>query len=273
MVSVFPTAFVSDPITLGAVKVAGCQRSRFGCAGPQLNLAKPSLAAIAVAQTTRRVLRRVVARRALKPLPRIEAAEAATALHFSRMANWLAPGHVLVGRYPLTDPDESEGRQHLRRLVAEAKVSTFVCVQSEVPPQDDLVSWSRGVKVKGRKCLPYGRMAQQFAGGRKLNFIHEPLDDFEAPDGAHLDVVIADLDKRVQSGETLLVHCMGGRGRSACVAGCLLASLYGISADEALKRVQQGYDSRGYDDSVSPETEKQRQVLRDFCDRMIHQEK
>jgi len=172
---------------------------------------------------------------------------------------------MLVGRYPLTSPGEDEGRTLLRRLAAEANVSTFVGLQGELPPQTDPKWPARGVQLHGRRCLPYARLAQQFALGRKLQFLHEPLEDLTAPGLEVLTALVGELAARVQSGEVLYVHCMGGRGRSGVVAACVLAELYGIGAEEALQRVQFGYDSRQYDNCASPETEQQRRVVRDFC--------
>eukprot|EP00439_Symbiodinium_sp_Y106_P019156 s3996_g2.t1 len=94
----------------------------------------------------------------------------------------------------------------------EAKITTFVCLQSEVPAQSDVRNWPPGgIKVKSRRCLPYARMAQQFAGSAtKLHFIHEPLDDLEVPGNQRLHDFTNQLEERVTSGEKLLLHCMGG---------------------------------------------------------------
>ncbi|CAJ1329967.1 unnamed protein product [Effrenium voratum] len=147
-----------------------------------------------------------------------------------------------------------------------AKISTFVCVQSEVPAQSELRRWpAEGLKVKGRRCLPYARTAQQFAGARKLHFLHEPLEDLEVPGSEHLHAFTNKLEARLHQGETLLVHCMGGRGRSNLVAGCLLAKLYDLPADEVEQRLQLGYESRDYDNCLVPETQRQRDTLRAFC--------
>jgi len=203
----------------------------------------------------------------LRPLPNLRATPAQLSpLKFSRAANWVAPGHVLVGRYPLTDPDVAEGRTAIRKLVVDACVSTFVCFQSEVPPQDELGKWPReGIKLHGRKCLRYAQLARQFAGGRTLHFMHKPLDDLSAPGLDWLVGLVSNLEERVRNGEVLYLHCWGGRGRSAMVAACLLTRLYGLPAEEALQRVQLGYDSRDYDNCVSPETERQRQLVREFA--------
>ena len=54
-----------------------------------------------------------------------------------------------------------------------------------------------------------------------------------------------DIARRVEAGEVLYVHCWGGRGRAGTVGACLLASLYGVDAEQALARVQRAYNTRG----------------------------
>jgi len=46
------------------------------------------------------------------------------------------------------------------------------------------------------------------------------------------------------AGEKLYIHCWGGRGRAGLVGACFLREAYGISADEALTRVQKAFDTR-----------------------------
>jgi len=53
-------------------------------------------------------------------------------------------------------------------------------------------------------------------------------------------------------------------GRAGTVGACLLARMYGLSAEEALQRVQRSFDTRRDDGRPSPETPEQLQLVRDF---------
>ncbi len=64
-----------------------------------------------------------------------------------------------------------------------------------------------------------------------------------------MDAALADLRARIGAGECVYLHCWGGRGRAGTVGACALADLYGLSADDALARVQRAFDTRG-DDGV-----------------------
>ena len=56
----------------------------------------------------------------------------------------------------------------------------------------------------------------------------------------------------------------GGRGRAGVVGACLLAQLYGLSADEALERVQRSFDTRKDGGRRSPETDEQHAFVREW---------
>lgn len=74
----------------------------------------------------------------------------------------------------------------------------------------------------------------------------------------------------LRAGEKLYVHCWGGRGRSGMVGATLLARLYGITADEALSRVQRAFDCRaalGGESHKVPETDEQFDFVRTMCGR------
>ena len=57
--------------------------------------------------------------------------------------------------------------------------------------------------------------------------------------------LLTDLEARLARGESVYVHCWGGRGRAGLVAACFLQHAYGISGEEALQRIGRAYDTRG----------------------------
>ncbi len=94
------------------------------------------------------------------------------------------------------------------------------------------------------------------ASARGLEVWRLPIVDGSVPDSPAL---LADLVRRisaaVDSGRTLVVHCIGGLGRTGTVAGCLLVER-GATADEALATLAATRGPR------CPENEAQRQVIR-----------
>ena len=97
-----------------------------------------------------------------------------------------------------------------------------------------------------------------------MKFDHEPIVDLGVPTLEDLTRVVDDVVARLRGGEKMYVHCWGGRGRAGTVASCVLARLYGISADEALTRVQRAFDTRMDGGRKSPETDGQVALVREY---------
>ena len=193
---------------------------------------------------------------ALPPLIDLSDAAALAPFKFSPTANWLVPGRVLLGRYPTSGRGSAEAR--VAALREEALIDTFVCLQSELPPQDSGAPNPSGFE-------PYAELAAASRPESPPHFAYFGIDDMRPADSLEaLAEACHDLKSRVDAKEVLYIHCWGGRGRTGIVAACLLGLLYeGMSADEALDRVQAYFATRA-PGNPSPETEPQRQQVRDF---------
>ena len=198
--------------------------------------------------------------------------------------NWLLPGGVMLGQYPgespVHGPSAAEAAAHFAMCTSErARISTWVCLQTEVPAQDDDSGWPQGgvfLAPELRKRFPgpftrYGPLAEA-ATPRELwppEFVHAPIVDLSTPDTPALRALLGRLldaleernslrcrrrDRtRTQScsgceqcpREALYIHCWGGRGRAGLV-GCALLSLLWphAEADDILRLVQGAYDTR-----------------------------
>lgn len=203
----------------------------------------------------------------------------------------------MLGRYPYVEPSRcltrNEGDAQLKAIIA-AGITTFVSLQQELPPQHEM----RLAGIDG--FLPYRAPAQIIAAGRseppsleeisslrtpeldrylpprrsppsyvsrrriELDFLHSPIVDLGLPGQEQLMNLVMSLSSRLSRGETLYVHCWGGRGRAGTVGAALLAHLYGLDADEALHRVQLAFDTRNDEQRRSPETDEQRAFVKTF---------
>ncbi|CAE6972203.1 unnamed protein product [Symbiodinium sp. CCMP2592] len=193
---------------------------------------------------------------------------------FSEHANWLLPGHLMIGRYPYLNPvyctSQREAVEQLHGLL-KVGITTFVCLQTEIPPQVGPASeeWpADGVPVTGfpGRFLPYAAKAQSLMPD--LQFMHCPIQDLSTPRSRELSELVGELMQRMEANEVIYLHCWGGRGRSGVVAACLLGSMFGeMTAAECLEMVQCGYSSRGSKADVgalakSPQTDEQRQFVK-----------
>ncbi|GAX75232.1 hypothetical protein CEUSTIGMA_g2677.t1 [Chlamydomonas eustigma] len=217
---------------------------------------------------------------------------------FKPYANWLVPGHVMLGRYPFVEPSRclsrKQGEEQLSQIL-NVGITTFVCLQDELPPQDMLkISGKDGflpykttaeliqAALNGpapetedlhalrtpalNKFLPPKKKQASLVTNRKeLKFLHSPIVDLGLPSVEALQKLLFDLETRLESGEKLYIHCWGGRGRAGTVGACMLQRMYGVSVDESLERVQRAFSTRGDVQYKSPETDEQFEFVRNYA--------
>ena len=196
---------------------------------------------------------------------------------FSQNANWLIPNLVLVGESPTWNKDPSTYLQSVR---GDAGCGTFVCLQSEIPPQsEEAISFGgfQDYKETSDELPGYGNAAAAVKINGELapkpSFLHYGLkDEAGAFSMKSLDSLVTDLKKRLEGGEVLYIHCKGGKGRTGIIAASLLMTMYpDMEVDEVLQRCQKYCELRWTVPGKwlspkvrSPDTEVQFQAVRDY---------
>ncbi|WCL50282.1 isochorismatase family protein [Leptospira sp. GIMC2001] len=77
-----------------------------------------------------------------------------------------------------------------------------------------------------------------------LSFLSFPILDQGIPAREDLPKIIDDIDQELQSGNNVLVHCVGGLGRSGTIAAAYLIAKSGIGAEDAIRTVRQHRSER-----------------------------
>lgn len=89
-----------------------------------------------------------------------------------------------------------------------------------------------------------------------LNFINFPIVDRGIPEkGSKVDQLISQLALKIQDGETVVIHCRMGIGRSSIIAASILLQ-YGFKTEQILQKIT---SARGL---KVPDTEQQVQWLK-----------
>ncbi|NJE01556.1 dual specificity protein phosphatase family protein [Thermococcus sp. JdF3] len=73
---------------------------------------------------------------------------------------------------------------------------------------------------------------------RGVEVLHSPIPDFTAPTLSQLLEILHWIGGRVREGKKVLIHCLGGLGRSGTVAVAWLMYSKGLPLREALARVR-----------------------------------
>ena len=125
---------------------------------------------------------------------------------------WLGP---MPGRFEAWSAFEAQAQR--------ARLTLVVCLTPR-PELAELSPEYHAAVARGR--LPF-------------RWLHVPMRNFGLPeDPAAFRRDIAALAEGLRSGQSVLLHCAAGMGRTGSAAACLLKAL-GLEADEALQRVRE----------------------------------
>ncbi len=112
---------------------------------------------------------------------------------------------------------------------------------------EDFTKWIEKVNVDAIVCLaPFDEIevkSEEYAEAIRnkqlpCDKIDYPITDYGVPTDRHeFSEFVLSIAKRVQGGDSILVHCAGGIGRTGTVATCTLQQL-GVENHEALKIVR-----------------------------------
>lgn len=132
---------------------------------------------------------------------------------------WVEPGRLLAGEYP-GDRDRMLSQNRLDALL-QAGVSYFIDLTQigELPPYDHL--------------LPSARADD----GRYIVYVRKAIRDHGLPDNASALIETLDyIDRAIEVGHVVYVHCRAGIGRTNTVLGCWLQRA-GFTGPESLQRL------------------------------------
>lgn len=75
-----------------------------------------------------------------------------------------------------------------------------------------------------------------------LDVLHEPIEDFQPGTVEQLERIVRYIESAVEDGAPVLVHCMGGRGRSGMAVAAWVVSrgLSGAQAIDAVRTARPG---------------------------------
>ena len=139
--------------------------------------------------------------------------------------NWIDKDHIdIKGRIGIgRAPGYGSVRFEDFRSIKEQGVSKIYCLQEE-----DELQYLNSETIKQR---------EQSLSELEIEFVHSPIGDFRVPTPDQAKRLSKMIMNDVIGGKSILIHCMGGLGRSGTIAACSLVH-YGLKPDEAINLVR-----------------------------------
>ncbi len=109
---------------------------------------------------------------------------------------------------------------------------------SGYPASRTQLEWLSDHGIGSVLTLTEDPLPNQWVKGLKLTVEHLPMKDHWVPDAATLDRAASYVQREVKGGNSVLVHCLAGEGRTGCVLAGYLIKERGVSADEAMKTLR-----------------------------------
>jgi hypothetical protein len=159
---------------------------------------------------------------------------------------WVLPGKLLAGQYPgHLEPDRAAER--MRALVGCGIRHVINLMEADE------------VDHIGRPFMPYLEEIRAAAAkqGGTVTWTRHPIRDMDIPDQAAMRAILDEIDKAVNAGVPVYIHCWGGKGRTGTVIGCYLVRHNIVPKEDLLKTIER-LRAHIQPHSQSPETADQR---------------
>jgi protein-tyrosine phosphatase len=162
---------------------------------------------------------------------------------------WVEENRVLAGEYPGAFNAEATRR----RLDAflEAGITAFI----DLTLPNELVSYEDILKEEAKIYEV------------NASYYRLPIFDHTAPSTTTMTFILDTMDKIINDGGCIYVHCWGGVGRTGTVVGCYLVR-HGNTNEQALAKVNKLFKTRPVNPyfSHSPETNEQIEFVLNWWD-------
>lgn len=162
-------------------------------------------------------------------------------------SNYLIPKRVLMTRYPFKKYFNPKNEEHyeqavekVKKLLIDSQIDVFVNLQKKnekimmSPDYKEFILKTRDELEKEYKEIP-----------SKIDFYDWEIEDMKTSTLEATKKWIKILIELYKKGKNILIHCMGGHGRTGLIAGCFIGALYpDLKYSEILKFVQAAHSCR-----------------------------
>jgi len=167
-----------------------------------------------------------------------------------KTSNWIIPEYLLASAYP-GDKYEQTHQNLLKKLVSRyeddgANINVFISLQE--PEQEAVLKSYRKVIAPNfiQPETPQFQVSIEspLLPNGTIEFIREPIPDRSIIDDDNTLSFVIEIAQKIANHQHMLIHCLGGKGRTGTIVGILLGYMYGMKSNDVLKIMADSFKTR-----------------------------